>query len=1302
MAFQFQDFTALKEKIKPIEFFTKETPIFKKAEKAREEIKEKITTPIIKALPFGIGKALLRTPEEKLIVEEKFKDYSFSDLGKDLVNLGLNFTINPIARVVDTAREAATGKREEIIPAFGFSEAKVFEQEIIGSYPAIFQALRKSGDSNVVAGLKLGLMIGFDGLLTTGTIKTGLVSTRLAVKQLPESLLTKIQTEKVPVNDIVDVLALRRSAPRAEEFIKNLSNEERIALFRLSRAYQEAGRFDMEFAKRVPTALGEFAGKIPPITPAPVEIRPKRQLPGFVSEEAVPAFGLSLRRVKRVGGEIISKPAIPKELESLAQEARKFKSAEEFFGNITRGFVKNTMRGEIKLSKIVDLPDTKKVLVRPRDIESIKRMGEQHLIVLNRGKNGQLGIVDGGHRLAAARAAGQKRITTIILDESKPQLTDFYNQAVKEIIPTSEEIAKAITSKRFTLRGLAAKAEVAERRGQKIGYSEARATIREEFKTKAVSVSERKRKIIDYAKQFLAKEDAEKAFGIIARSKTDNDLLKAYSRIDNWAESRAKRTASKNIITLQKRILKAPGVAEDYKLKLNTLLDEYNLNPQLKVSTRKLEKFIKEELALGKDVEVPQMFFEAMELLRKRDELPSSAFLGMVEKMKTLEQLGRQVWKDRKAKYEAEKEFRKSRLLAGTFPMTTRPMGKKFIGEALTTEQVFADKLKQTLNFFNKLDKRLLPTDVLYDMLDGGRGTYDGVNSIIFKGTMDKDFNFFWTLKDDIQLPIVKLASELKLNDQNFERIGVVAADEQANGRQRLYNLNLTDKEIEAVKLTPAERQWLEEAKKEMDKQFPFVVDIMLNLYNKPVKKTEDYFTWTTDWEKTTDLELWQRSGLEAPQIDAAGKQIIQGQKPTKKVKESFTIARKKESKQKIQLNAMKVFLEHTENVAYMRALAKDVKQLFEIANSPEYQERAGDLGSLLVLEHLDLIARKGGVAGQMRLRALDAIRRNVSAGVLGLKLSSAAIQWTALIDGASWIGADWAIKGVSNIAISSEWRNLIFNLPELKQRMGGEPAIQELVRGTWLGKIQAKGMLPLITIDRITAASIAAGAYEQKMKSMGLDVDFNNPNPEAVAYTQLVVRRTQASGEFKDIPLILSRGGSLAKSVFQFQNFPLFRWSRMRYDAVGVGVKTGDYGKMGGILSYLIFASLMASLTREAVMSGIDALTGRKKRKDDRLTRSMIFETAGTAPFVGQLMSMYLYKGEPVPMLQFPPDIVGGIRSGIEGKNEKTKLKGWIRMMTGLSALGGIPGSVQAQQIATGFLSRPEKKEFEFKDYTK
>jgi hypothetical protein len=584
------------------------------------------------------------------------------------------------------------------------------------------------------------------------------------------------------------------------------------------------------------------------------------------------------------------------------------------------------------------------------------------------------------------------------------------------------------------------------------------------------------------------------------------------------------------------------------------------------------------------------------------------------------------------------------------------------------------------INQMIKVDKIVSPMDVIFDMLDGSLGKYQGANYRNFKQKVDYDFGQYLDLKDELQNPVVKMANDLKMKQTNFERIGTVAAREQDGGMEKLIQLGYSEKEVNAIKLTSDEQKLLNKMREVFDSQFPAVSQLSKDLYNQPVGKVKNYFSFMTDFKQMDDAEVFQRFGPNAQDFTS----------PTKNVEKGFLQKRVFAGKQKIQLNAMDVFLRHTDNVSYFQKMAKDAKMLFEVANSGAYKESAGDIGQLLVLEWLDLVARKGGMAGANQIAVIDMLRKNLGSAMLGFKLSSALIQWTPLIDAAGMIGPQWSASGAVTFATSKEWRQFITQFPEVRKRIGDDPLLREMVEGNWLEKLQAKSFIPLQEIDKATATSVTIGSYQKKMAEMGKKIDLTGkPNKEAMEYAQLMMRRTQSSSMFKDTPLALSRGAltgnrSIDKALFQFQNFVLTEWSRLRHDAWRVGIKTKDPIKAANIMFWMLMATLAVTGTRYLVQQGTEAVFGKKSEQSKfDFWKRIAMELGGKVPFMGNILGSYMYDNELIPIFEQVTETIAGADRAVNSKSSQAKAKGINQFLTGGAGIFlGVPGMLQTRDI--------------------
>jgi len=236
--------------------------------------------------------------------------------------------------------------------------------------------------------------------------------------------------------------------------------------------------------------------------------------------------------------------------------------------------------------------------------------------------------------------------------------------------------------------------------------------------------------------------------------------------------------------------------------------------------------------------------------------------------------------------------------------------------------------------------------------------------------------------------------------------------------------------------------------------------------------------------------------------------------------------------------------------------------------------------------------------------------------------------------------------------------------------------------------------------MDQQTAGSIASGAYLRKMAELGLPVDMTKINKEAMEYAQLIVRRTQSTGHFKDVPLAITTGRltgnrSLDRAIFQFQNFLLNRWSRIRHDAIRVGINTKDPRQAVNVLTGIILASIAASGVRAGVNKVSDLITGKDDGKDlgEEFTKGIGYELSGSVPFLGTMLSMAMYDAEMFPILDAPKDVVLGLSKLIGSESESAKLKAITQIMEGTGKLAGVPGTYQATSLAKSALYKNKKR---------
>ena len=806
-----------------------------------------------------------------------------------------------------------------------------------------------------------------------------------------------------------------------------------------------------------------------------------------------------------------------------------------------------------------------------------------------------------------------------------------------------------------------------------------------------------KKEIISYVKEQLPVDVRGKYLTEIGNAHSASHLSAAFRRVDQEVKNLERKTIIEKLKTESSKALESGKVAVEYKKMIEEIMDGIELKkrrPETLDRLRRTRGHIEKQRAAGKDVELPDRILNQLEILNRRsaDQLSVGELKSILANIEDLVKFGQTKLKSREAIYQMEKERITQDLIEGTMALDKNPLIVAEVGEKLTLKQKFENVLHKFNRDLQHLDLVITPMDTFFDLMDGGYAKFDGPNYRHYKAGMDTDYQTFLRDANKDAQTAISLANELKLNDQNFERIGVHAQVMQEGGRQKLLDRGMTDKQIDAITLTENEMKFYKMGRKLLESVRPGIEDTMKNVWNKPLGHVKDYWPMMTDFDALTDTQTFERFGEGVPEII----------RPTKKTPQGFTKERTGGT-QPVKVNAMDVLLKHMDDAHYLINMSRRIKMLSEIVNSDKVKAATGDLGTVMIKEWLDLMARKGGLAGQQRIAILDEWRRNFGLAQLGLNVSSALIQPTAVLDGASVIG-NYAFDGVYQVITNRNVREFIFkNMPELKARVGDDPAFLDFGDNKFMTKAGQIGYAPLKFLDGITANGIAYGAYLKKLKELGIkEIDLNSPNKEAIAYAQSVVRQTQSSGLFKDAPLVISRGKltgnkSFDKALLQFQSFMLSRWSIIRNRMWRANIQGGrdsdptkrNFKGAFQIMAMLMIAYAMEAEIRRGVRWGTDKITGKLTKEKTTFTDDMVQSMVSTVPFVSQGVSMAVYKSDPIPSISGARNVIeGGYGLGkavvdySHGKKVTDKSKMVVDVLAGIGSLKGIPGTAQARKL--------------------
>ena len=893
------------------------------------------------------------------------------------------------------------------------------------------------------------------------------------------------------------------------------------------------------------------------------------------------------------------------------------------------------------------------------------------------------------------RKMGKKGLDTSKIDKEILWYADQYDvldSQIAEILQLTDEVTaeqkiqlKArdlFVLERKILRQAAKSARLVRKDAVKKAKGERDALAKE----KAAKIQELKNWLNEYVIESLPKAERGAFTTAIAKVKTVGQLAKQLTRVEKLAEKAQKKGWLKQIQNQMKQLERSKSVSIDYIQQIHDFLSEYELKGHSKALIKRLEgtrDYLNSERQAGRTVEMPLYVLESLEILSRKplEDLKAVDLKDISLKIKAMTDLGKTKFRSRKAADKIMKAHDLAALQKDSKPVKAKAVKKEYKGitDKLGVIDRVLNSIKTVVNWSQMRDLVITPMDAIFDHLDGQKD-YMGANFRIFKRRADLAYSMYLQEKDDINKKIDKLANDLKLKEANMNRIGLYAAKVQKGGMEKLLTF-FTQQEIDKVVLNEAEMKLYNFMRDELDSLRPRIETIMREVYNKPLGAVENYFPFMTDFDAMSDSEILERFGDGVITLD-------EGEALKKNVEMGFTIARKGGAV-KIKINAAEVFGKHLDNALYLIHMGRETKYMGELASTEEYAAAVGDVGQEVVREWVDLLARKGVAKGD-RIKLLDTARNYTGLVALGLKLSSTLVQITALMDGASLIGGH-AFTGFGNIVRSADWREFIYNnMPEVRDRVGDDVALSEFSKSDF--DINAIAYAPLKTVDKFAACGVAAGAYMKYLEDNGLSLDLNNPNPDAIAYAQKMMRRTQSSSQFKDMPLAISKGlllqkkgnVSVAKSLLQFQSFMLNRWSLIRHDLWRAGIKGKNKKQAVAIAAWLIAANFAELNIRKLSKEMVAALMGRDIDEDDDDDREFlqnVGQVLQNIPFMGSLYYSILYGDLPVPTISMVGKLVKklGIAAKTqtsEEKEDEEKQLAWTRFFISL-----LPGGQQIER---------------------
>lgn len=747
------------------------------------------------------------------------------------------------------------------------------------------------------------------------------------------------------------------------------------------------------------------------------------------------------------------------------------------------------------------------------------------------------------------------------------------------------------------------------------------------------------------------------------------------------------------IVSISDKVSKSKNISIDRVNKIKDLVSGFTKAKPSDASLKKAQEAV-EFFKRNPNKDVPKKITAIVDRVSKKgfSELSANDLQSLLNQIKSDVKQGQTKLKLK----EAANTRRFANSLAELREGTVKFGGNKPAAEMSLEERVsVTDKAKQayqtTVNKAQRLGLIKNQMDVIFDVFDGN-ADYDGVNHRTFKQPMDKAHNNYYNTRDIYQENVIELAKKSKLKKSNYNRIGVYAILQQEGGESHLLASGYTKAQLNDLKLNDAEMAMHKLMRKNLDALEAPIKKTMAEVHNKDFSGVKNYFPFQMDFDKMNGQEISEMFGDTVVTLspDKFG--------DSQSVQDGFTKERTGGGK-KIKVDALAVYLKHTDNASYFIEMSSEIESAKRVANSQEYNEIAGELGQEIVSDWVSRVATRGGSSGGGTDLILNKLRKNVGLAILGYKISTIVIQPTALADGAALVGGGYVGRGITNV-VQKEWRQFVIdNMAEVKGRVGDDPNyVTAGGSGKW-ESIQGGAYWGIKKMDGFAASSVAIGAYIRHVEQNGGTVDLNNPDKAAIKFAELMVRRTQASGSYKDAaPLVgnngLTSSASVNKLIFQFQTFVLNQWSLFEHDMIRAGFMEGKTKEAVNIATWLVIAKVSENLIRETTKDAINSLFGIEKEEDDEnLAKKVALDAISSVPYVSQVASVFNYGSVPVPSLSLMNSAMDSVHYAGESKSAEKKIKHYTGAALLTSGVAfGVPATLQTKQLVNKYFSEDRK----------
>lgn len=595
------------------------------------------------------------------------------------------------------------------------------------------------------------------------------------------------------------------------------------------------------------------------------------------------------------------------------------------------------------------------------------------------------------------------------------------------------------------------------------------------------------------------------------------------------------------------------------------------------------------------------------------------------------------------------------------------------LGETETGWQRRIAQLQRFPELIKHFNLSLTPIDWMIQTFDK---VADGALYKTLKVPMDVRYGEWLDTTAVYKKRLSEIVRKHGLTEGNLDRVYAAAEMRQEGGLENLMSLGYSAKELKSLRLSRSELEYLREADKINNELFPVLKDVLSKNFHQEVDKVQGYFPRQRDWDYYNTLSI--EEGKFARAMNRTN------------TEKGFTVSRVGATTKNI-TNAHEVMLNHIDDVLYHIKMGPEIRRVADVVKNKEFADNVGTWGQQVFSDWTDVLSRNGGIGSGRRIHALDILRKNVGVAQLAFRLTTTALQPLSIIQGLSVVSPKNMVRALDGAASKSRRKFMLDNFPEIRARVGDDPAYSDYGSSSIRDKVARGGFKAIGVLDRFAALVVGEAAYRDSLAARGIDFDINKVDPKGVQDAQLAVRKTQSSAYPKDVPLAISRGNfsgnaSVDKAIFQFQNFLINKWALVKNGGLQMGITEKSPKAGARIMAFLILGTIVEQLARDGIARSVQATVGttpkqdQQNRKDaDKSYALKIGEKAAvdlvtSIPIVSNLTGMAKFEGSGVPVVDTLGNAIEGAVQVAQGATAKTKTVGGIRAVQAVGALAGVP----------------------------